>query len=93
MSETIALILGITSGFALTGFHQSAANMIATSFIVDASLAPVTAIVAYQHGRSALRWAIAGFIFGAWALATALILVRVQVARRPDDFPPGPHAA
>ncbi len=93
MSETIALILGITSGLVLAGFHESTANMIATSIIVDASLAPVTAIVAYHHGRSVLRWAIAGFIFGAWALVAALLLVRVRVARHTDDFPQSPDAA
>jgi hypothetical protein len=93
MSETIALILSIASGLALIGFHASTANVIATSLIVDASLAPLTAVIAYQHGRSALRWAVAGFAFGAWALAAILILISVRITRRRDDFPHTPDAA
>lgn len=93
MSNSIALLLSIFSGLALMGFHASAADIIATSLIVDASLAPLTAVVAHQHGRSAPRWAIAGFIFGAWALAAILILISVRITRRRDNFPHTPDAA
>ena len=43
---TIASILSIASGFALMGYHEPPANMIATSIIINLALTPLTAIVA-----------------------------------------------
>jgi hypothetical protein len=84
---TIASILSIASGFALMGYHEPPANMIATSIIINLALTPLTAIVASRRGRSALRWTIAGLLLGAWALAA------VMIAPAPSQpAPPGPDA-
>jgi hypothetical protein len=93
MSATVAEILAIASGFILLGAHLSPASTIATSLIIDASLAPVAATVAYQHKRSVWRWAVAGLLFGAWALAMILVLVRLRREVGADDFPMRPDAA
>jgi hypothetical protein len=77
--EIIATIVGLTSGFALMRSHKAPIDMIATSLIVDAALAPLTAIIAARRGRSAMRWVLIGFAFGMWALAYVLI-----VAPKPD---------
>ena len=82
----IAILLSLTSGFALMGYREPPANLIATSIIVDLSLAPLTAIIAARRGRSALRWTIVGVAFGAWALAAILILPEHRPA------PPRPQA-
>jgi hypothetical protein len=71
--RTLAVILGITSGFALAGYYEPPARMIATSLIIDASLAPLTAIVASRRGRSPALWTVFGFSLGMWALAFVLI--------------------
>ena len=71
---TLATLLSLTSGFALIGYREPPANLIATSIVIDLSLAPLTAIIASRRGRSSLRWTIAGLAFGAWALAAVLIL-------------------
>jgi hypothetical protein len=88
----LATIFALTSGFVLARFHESAANLIATSLVLDAALAPVTAIVAARRGRSILRWSIVGFIFGVWALAWVLLF---KPARAPGagGFPPTSAAA
>jgi type IV secretory pathway TrbD component len=86
---TVAAIVGITSGFALLGHHETPANLIATSLAVDASLAPLTAVIAARRGRSPTLWAVAGFAFGMWSLAYVL-LVR---ARKHSDYPPPSEAA
>ncbi len=80
---TIAILLSIASGFALLGYREPPANLIATSIVIDLSLAPLTAIIASRRGRSALRWTFAGLAFGAWALAAVLIL--------PDRHPTQPR--
>ena len=80
---TIAILLSITSGFALLGYSEPPANLIATSVVIDLSLAPLTAIIASRRGRSSLRWTLAGLAFGAWALAAVLIL--------PDSHPTPPR--
>ncbi|MBF6559651.1 MAG: hypothetical protein IVW56_05100 [Candidatus Binataceae bacterium] len=72
--ETVAIIVGWASGFALTHFHGPAAGLLATSLAIDAALAPLTAVIAARRGRSPLIWALAGFPFGMWALAAALII-------------------
>jgi len=87
--STIAAILGITSGFALLGYHETPARLIATSLAVDASLAPLTAIIAARRARSPAFWAVAGFAFGMWALAYVLLLGR----RNDPDYPPESDAA
>ena len=71
---TLASILSIASGFALMGYHEPPANLIATSIIINLALTPLTAIVASRRGRSALRWTIAGLALGAWALAAVMII-------------------
>jgi hypothetical protein len=76
--KTIATIVGLMSGFALMRSHKAPVDMIATSLIVDAALAPLTAIIAARRGRSAMRWAIVGFAFGMWALAYVLIVAPKQ---------------
>jgi len=89
--QTIATILGFASGFALMRFHEPPAEMIATSLIVDAALAPLTAVVAARRGRSAALWSVVGFALGMWALAYVLI-VRPQQPEAPasPETPPLP---
>jgi len=87
--STLASILAITSGFALLGYHESTARLIATSLAVDASLAPLTAIVAARRSRSPIFWAFAGFAFGMWALA-CILMVR---GRSSADYSPESDAA
>jgi len=90
---TLATILGLTSGFILAGTHRDPANMIATSLVIDASLAPLTALIAARRGRSATFWAIMGFALGTWAFAS-IILWRERRRDRPShDFPPTSAAA
>ena len=71
---TIATILNITSGFALMRYSGGPAEIIATSLIIDAALAPLTATIAARRGRSSFIWALIGFAFGMWALAAALMM-------------------
>ena len=94
--KMIATIVGLMSGFALMRLHKAPIDMIATSLIVDAALAPLTAIIAARRGRSAMRWAIAGFAFGMWALAYVLIVAPKPAAPvRPENpaRPPTSDAA
>jgi hypothetical protein len=94
---TLASILSIASGFALMGYHEPPANMIATSIIINLALTPLTAIVASRRGRSALRWTLAGLLLGAWALAAVMIIPAPShpAPPRPDapPYPPTSHAA
>ena len=87
--SAIAAILGITSGFALLGYHETTSRLIATSLAVDASLAPLTALIATRRARSLTFWAIVGFAFGVWALACLLLVSR----REHSDYPPESDAA
>ena len=83
---TIATILSITSGFALMRYHGGPAEIIATSLIIDAALAPLTATIAWRRGRSMLVWSLVGFAFGMWALAATLLLnPRAQSGRPPTS--------
>jgi hypothetical protein len=94
--STIASILGIASGFALMGYHEPPANMIATSVIINVALTPLTAIVALRRGRSTLRWTIASLALGAWALAAVMIIPPSRPAPPLPDapqYPPTSHAA
>lgn len=93
---TLARILSIASGFALMGYHEPPANLIATSIIINLALTPLTAIVASRRGRSPIRWTLAGLALGAWALAAVMILPESRPAPpRPDapNYPPTSHAA
>ncbi|HLW71967.1 MAG TPA: hypothetical protein VKS22_15240 [Candidatus Binataceae bacterium] len=89
----LATILAVTSGFVLTRFHESPANLIATSLVLDAALAPVTAIVAARRERSIARWSLIGFVFGVWALAWVLLFKPARGAPGTDRFPPTSAAA
>ncbi len=86
--NTMATVLGFMSGFALMGYHQGPLDLIATSLAIDATLAPLTAIIASRHGRSTALWAILGFALGMWALAVILIATRRS---EPPYPPPSPH--
>jgi len=93
---TIAHILSFASGFALIakGYHESPANLIATSIIINLALAPLTAIVAMRRNRSITAWSIAGVALGAWALACVMILPEYRPAPpRPPEYPPTSDAA
>ena len=93
---TLARILSIASGFALMGYHEAPANLIATSIIINLALTPLTAIVASRRGRSAIRWTVAGLALGAWALAAVMIIPESRpTPPRPDapQYPPTSHAA
>jgi len=81
----LAQIVSLVSGFALTRYQGSPANLLFTSLVVDACLAPVTALLAVRRGRSAIAWSIIGFGFGIWALIAAILL---RTPRRFDDGPP-----
>ena len=85
----IAAIIGITSGFMVLGHHETTARLIATSLAVDASLAPLTAVIAARRARSPIFWALFGFVLGMWALACVLLIPRRQHA----DYPPQSDAA
>jgi hypothetical protein len=92
----LATLLSLASGFALMGYREPPANIIATSIIVDLALTPLTAIIAARRGRSALRWIVAGLALGAWALAAVMLIPPSRPAPpRPDapQYPPTSHAA
>jgi len=93
--ETIATIIGFASGFALMGYRESAATLLVTSLAVDASLAPLTAVIAMRRGRATVLWTILGFAFGMWALAAVLMLPASRPKPRPTvpDYPPTSDAA
>ncbi|HKV53125.1 MAG TPA: hypothetical protein VJN94_00660 [Candidatus Binataceae bacterium] len=82
--HTIAVLVGFASGFILVGHHEPPLELLATSLAVDASLAPLTAVIAARRARSPLLWAILGFVFGAWALGCVLLL---RSRRRPEYSP------
>ncbi len=90
---TIASILNLTSGFALMRYRGSPAEIIATSLVIDAALAPLTATIAARRGRSALVWALLGFLLGMWALAAALLIRPRAAAARTPGPPPTSDAA
>jgi len=90
--QTIATILAYASGFALMRPHESVPNLIATSLAVDASLAPLTAIVANRRGRGTRLWAVVGFLFGLWAFIAVLLIGKPRPAT-PDEFPSTSDAA
>lgn len=77
--DTLATLLGFASGFALMGYHETTANLIATSLAIDATLAPLTAVIARRRGHSASLWFVLGFAFGMWALAAIFVITRRRV--------------
>jgi hypothetical protein len=91
----LAQIIGFTSGFALLGYHEPTLSLLATSLIVDAALAPLTAIIAWRRGRSLSLWAVLGFILGMWALAFVLIFKprAANPGAAGPDYPPASDAA
>ena len=56
---------------------------------VNASLAPLTAIIAARRSRSPAFWAVVGFAFGMWALAIVLLMSR----HNDPDYSPDSDAA
>jgi hypothetical protein len=92
--QTLATIVAYASGFALMRYHESAATLLATSLAVDASLAPLTAIVAMRRGRATTTWAIVGFLFGLWAFIVVLLIGKPKPRDlSPQQFPPTSDAA
>jgi hypothetical protein len=92
----LAEIVSFLSGFALTGYQGSAADLLVTALAVDACLAPVTTSLAARRGRSAIAWSLIGFVFGLWALIAALLLRTTRVIDHgspPSGFPPTSDAA
>jgi hypothetical protein len=90
---TISSILNVTSGFVLMRYRGGPAELIATSLIIDAALAPLTAIIAARRGRSPLVWAVLGFALGMWALAATLLMRPRAEEPRPGAPPPTSDAA
>jgi len=91
--QTIATLVGYASGFALMRYHESPATMLMTSLAIDASLAPLTAVVAVRRGRSLVLWVLLGFAFGMWALAFALMVRKRPAPVGPSEFPTTSDAA
>ena len=87
---TIATILNVTSGFALMRYRGNPAEIIATSLVIDAALAPLTATIAWRRGRSPIVWALLGFALGMWALAATLLLRARAHDPRQDPRPAAP---
>ena len=87
------MLLGITSGFFLAGYHESPTTLIMTSLAVDASLAPITTIIAVKRSRSFFVWAILGFVFGVWALGWVLVFGGRSTRVSEDEPPTTPEAA
>lgn len=83
---TIATILNVTSGFALMRYRGGPAEIIATSLVIDAALAPLTATIAARRSRSPLVWTMLGLALGMWALAAALLMrPRIVIAPPPTS--------
>ncbi len=88
--STIAAVLSLTSGFVLMRYRGGPAEIIATSLVIDAALAPLTATIAARRGRSAMVWALLGFALGMWALAAALLLRQPRASTAPHPGAPPP---
>ena len=91
----LAKIVSFLSGFALTGYQGSAADLLVTALAVNVCLAPVTASLAARRGRSAIAWSLIGLVFGLWALIVAFLLPtpRIDQGASPNGFPPTSDAA
>ncbi|MGH8336323.1 MAG: hypothetical protein ACRETL_05750 [Gammaproteobacteria bacterium] len=88
----LALILSITSGFALMRYRLPPLTTAMTSLIVDLSLAPITVIIAHRRSRSPGLWTLLGLAFGAWALAWVLIFPLRRSTPTPDNGHPSQAA-
>ena len=91
--QTLAIMAAYASGFALTGYHGPATDLLVTSLAIDASLAPLIAVIANRRGRGTLVWAVIGFGFGMWALALVLLIPKAAPQTAPDTLPPSSDAA
>jgi type IV secretory pathway TrbD component len=93
--ETLATVVSMASGFALMRHRGTPVEILATSLLVDAALAPLTATIAARRGRSVLLWVPLGFALGMWALGAALLLppARGSAGPRPTAPPPSSDAA
>jgi hypothetical protein len=89
------MVLAVSSGFILTRPHAPSEELIATSLLIDAALAPVTVMLARERGRSTLRWCLFGAALGMWALAAAFFVWERERlrARHPLNDSPGPRDA
>lgn len=91
---TLATVIGLLSGFALTGYRGDPLTLLVTSCAVNLSLAPVTALIAHRRAYSTWLWLHLGLIFGVWALAAALLLLppagaaKLVAANPPVQNPP-----
>ena len=90
--QTIATIVAYASGFALMRQRETAATLLMTSLAVDASLAPLTAIIANRRGRATRVWVVVGFLFGLWAFIVVLLIGKPKPAK-PEGFHPTSDAA
>jgi len=91
--QTLATILGLVSGFTLIGYHEPPAEIIATSLIIDASLAPLTAVIAARRGWSPALWSVLGFALGVWAFGFVLLMRSYGAGRGEPPLPPTSDAA
>ncbi|MGH8012799.1 MAG: hypothetical protein ACREQ4_09900 [Candidatus Binataceae bacterium] len=91
----LANIIGYASGFALMRYPEGTLALLATSLMVDAALAPLTAIIASRRGRRWILWLVLGFLFGMWALAVVLLFKpRAAIpGQASPDYPPASDAA
>lgn len=89
---TLAGILSLGCGLALMRYPLQPAELIATSIVIDATLAPLTAVIAARRGRSPWMWGVIGFPFGMWSLAYVL-LVRARASSGGSEYPPTSDAA
>jgi hypothetical protein len=80
--DTLAAILSYASGLVLMGYQLRPAELIGTSLAVNATLGPLTAVIASRRGRNSILWTALGFTLGMWALAAVLIM-------RPSSGKPG----
>ncbi len=90
--DTWATALGLASGFGLMRYQESSLNLLVTSAVINATLAPLTAVIASRRGRSPLVWGAIGLGFGMWALAATLLLMAPPKGSAPNQVPP-PRAA
>jgi hypothetical protein len=91
--DTWATALGLASGFGLMGFKETSLNLLVTSAVINAALAPLTAVIASRRGRSAIVWGAIGLCFGMWALAATLLLMSPPKGASPSQVSPPPRAA
>lgn len=91
--DTWATALGLASGFGLMRFKESSLNLLVTSAVINAALAPLTAVVASRRGRSPIVWGAIGLGFGMWALGATLLLMTPPKGAAPRQVPPPPRAA